>query len=246
MHPDPLEFLYRYDEVRDREVVGLVASTLAYGRVNQILSSVEKALGVLGPEPARFVTDTSDKEVRRLFKGFKHRFTTGSDMAALLVGAGRAVQVHGSLNTCFEAGLDPRDETVVPAMERFATEVMGLAGCQCDFTLPSTAGGSACKRLNLYLRWMVRRDEVDPGGWDGISPSMLVIPLDTHMFRTGLALGMTRRKTADLKTALEITEGFRRIAPEDPVRYDFCLTRLGIREEMSLLDFLEGIEESQG
>ena len=106
--------------------------------------------------------------------------------------------------------------------------------------LPSPSAGSACKRLNLFLRWMVRQDNVDPGGWDSVSPAKLIIPLDTHMHRIGRRLGLTPRRQADLRTAIEITEGFRGICPSDPVRYDFALTRLGIRRDEGVEDFLSG------
>lgn len=243
VHPDPLEFLYKYRGVRDREVVGLVASSLAYGRVAQILRSVEVVLDVLGKHPADFIAAASRKDLERALSGFKHRFTTGSDVVGLLTGARRATEKHGSLNKCFVAGLTREDDSVVQALEKFAVEITGPGACTCDFLLPSSGKGSACKRLNLYLRWMVRRDDVDPGGWKGVSPAMLVVPLDTHMHQTALALGLTSRKPADLRTALEITAGFREFAPKDPVKYDFSLTRLGIREETSLDEFLSNLDE---
>ncbi|MBW2545477.1 MAG: TIGR02757 family protein, partial [Deltaproteobacteria bacterium] len=111
--------------------------------------------------------------------------------------------------------------------------------------VPLPAKGSACKRLNLFLRWMVRRDDVDPGGWDDIPPSKLVIPLDTHMHRICLAFGFTKRKQADMKTALEITDSFRAIVPDDPVRYDFALTRLGIRKDAAPASLLNKWEHIQ-
>lgn len=246
MHPDPLEFLYDYPDVRDREVVGLIASALAYGRVAQILRSVSSVLEIAGPLPAEFVSRSTRRTLERKFEGFKHRFTTGSDMAGLLSGARTAIRKHGSLNACFTYGMSASDDTVVPALEKFACVLTASGCCPPDFLLPAAGKGSACKRLNLYLRWMVRSDEVDPGGWTGVPASILVVPLDTHMHRTGLALGLTTRKQANLRTALEITAGFRRIVPEDPVRYDFSLTRLGIRDDSSLDEFLERVEESQG
>lgn len=94
-------------------------------------------------------------------------------------------------------------------------------------------GASAAKRLMLFLRWMVRNDELDLGLWKSLTPQDLIIPLDTHMMHISAILGLRNRKSADLTTALEITEGFRRINPEDPVKYDFCLTRLGIRPDLS-------------
>lgn len=246
VHPDPLEFLYAYDNVDDREVVGLIASALAYGRVAQILTSIEKVLDVLGPNPASFVRGSTDRGLRRSLAGFKHRFSTGEDVATLLGGVRSAVAEHGSLNACFLAGLVHGEEDVTGAMGRFSSEVAALAPGSCGFILPSTEGGSACKRLNLYLRWMVREDEVDPGGWTGVDPALLVVPLDTHMHRSALALGLTTRRQADLRTAVEITRGLREIAPLDPVRYDFSLTRLGIREGLSLDEFIDGIEKTQG
>jgi len=119
----------------------------------------------------------------------------------------------------------PEDDTVIPALEGFAKAFFPSGS---PFLIPAPSKGSACKRLNLFLRWMVRQDEVDPGGWDLIPPSKLVVPLDTHMHRIGLLLSFTNRKQADLQTALEITDAFRKVAPHDPVKYDFVLTRLGI------------------
>ncbi len=227
VHPDPLEFLYRYEGGPDRDVAGLVASSLAYGRVKQILRSVEDALGRLGPAPARFAAESSKSELSAALTGFRHRFATGDDLAALLSGAGRIVRRYGTLGARFSALVDDTDETVLPGLRAFAAELAEGTGTP-GHLLPCPDRGSACKRLHLFLRWMVRRDEVDPGGWDGVSPAKLVVPLDTHMHRISLALGLTRRKSADLATALEVTRAFRKFSPEDPVKYDFALTRLGI------------------
>ncbi len=232
VHPDPLEFLYDYDDPSDREVVGLVASSLAYGRVAQILKSVRCVLRRIGPRPARFLRDVSETSLKRDFAGFRHRFSTGEDISAMLLGARGVIERCGSLQSCFVAALNNGDETVLPALSVFAKELNGAG--RCGHLLPDPARRSACKRLNLFLRWMVRSDEVDPGGWRAVPAAKLIVPLDTHMHRIGLALGATRRKAADMRTALEITDAFRRISPEDPVRYDFALTRLGIRSDMDL------------
>ena len=234
VHPDPLEFLYDYPDVRDREIVGLIASSLAYGRVVQILKSVRRVLDTLGASPYRLLSGDPRKIPVRKLRGFKHRFATGDEMIALLKAAGRVIKKHGSLNQCFLQEFSDGDANVIPALEAFAHE---LGGGQSHL-MPCAARGSACKRLNLFLRWMVREDEVDPGGWVGISPAKLVIPLDAHMFRFGKTLGFTERKTADLTTALEVTAGFRAISPHDPVKYDFALTRLGINNLPGLDEIL--------
>jgi uncharacterized protein (TIGR02757 family) len=156
----------------------------------------------------------------------------------MLLGARRVIRLYGSLHACFAAGLRETDDTVIPALTDFVKELMG-GDVPCDkYLVPEPGRGSACKRLHLYLRWMVRKDAVDPGGWDGIPASKLVIPLDTHMYQIGVALRLTKRNQADLRTALEITNAFREIVPEDPVRYDFALTRLGIREDTDIAAFL--------
>lgn len=229
VHPDPLIFLYRYDDPADREIVGLLASSLACGRVEQILRSVENALARLGP-PAAFLRDSPPETLRRAAAGFVHRWTRGKDLAALLIGARDVIAQHGSLQACFVKGMTPGDANVLGALDGFALQLRRHGGS----LVPSPCKGSACKRLLLFLRWMVRNDAVDPGGWTDVSPARLVVPLDVHMHRIARHLGLTDRKQADMRTALEITRAFTAFSPEDPVRYDFSLTRLGIRRDVSL------------
>lgn len=233
VHPDPLEFLYEYPDLPDREIAGLVAALLAYGKVTQILRSVSIVLGRMG-SPAAFLRRASAGSLLRTFSGFKHRFTTGEHLARALLGAKRMIEREGSLGACFMSGLRDEDETVVPALSAFMTKMMAGSGGGYSSLLTSPERGSACKRLNLFLRWMVRRDRVDPGGWDAVPASKLVVPLDTHLFRISRTMGLTDRRVADLRTALGITAAFRTVAPEDPVRYDFALTRLGIRGEQGV------------
>ncbi len=229
VHPDPLEFLYAFHDPLDIEVVGFIASSLAYGNVTQILRSVSLVLTKMGPCPSAFVLNSPFKRVANTFSDFKHRFTTGQDLARLLWAVRRVIERHGSLQKCFMSRLRRDDHTVIPALSAFVENIFPDG---CDFLIPTPGKGSACKRLNLFLRWMVRRDDVDPGGWDGVLPSKLVVPLDTHMHRIAMALGLTKRKQADLRMAIEITEAFRKLSPNDPVRYDFVLTRFGIRKDL--------------
>jgi uncharacterized protein (TIGR02757 family) len=229
VHPDPLEFLYPYEDLGDREIVALIASSLAYGNVKQILRSVSLVLGKMGPRPSAFLLNSPFNRIAESFTDFKHRFTTGQDLARLLWGMRLVIEKHGSLQKCFMSRLRRGDLTVIPALSAFVENVFPDG---CDFLIPAPGKGSACKRLNLFLRWMVRRDDVDPGGWDGVHPSKLLVPLDTHMHRIAVTLGLTKRKQADLRTAIEITEAFRKLSPSDPVRYDFVLTRFGIRKDL--------------
>jgi uncharacterized protein (TIGR02757 family) len=241
VHPDPLEFLYDYPDPLDMELVGFIASSLAYGRVAQILKSVSIVLEKMHGSPRKFLIGSSEKAIRSAFSGFKHRFTTGEEMASMLISARELIEEYGALYECFFKSFNKDDETVLPALTAFIKRFNRDVSDSKNSLLPSPDKGSACKRLNLFLRWMVREDKVDPGGWKGIPASKLIIPLDTHMYRICSSLNMTCRKPADMTTAMEITEYFRKISPEDPVRYDFAITRLGIRNDAEPELFFAGL-----
>lgn len=246
VHPDPLEFLYEYDDPDDREIVGLLAASLAYGRVAQILRSVRWLLSRLGVRPRRFLEQTTPADLQDALATFKHRWTTSQEVVDLLGGIRRALERHGSLRQAFLANVQAGQETVQPALERFVSELQVGSCLPRNSLLPIVRAGGACKRMHLFLRWMVRCDDVDPGGWHEVPPAGLIVPLDTHMHRLGLALGLTRRRQADLRTALEITQAFRVICPQDPVRYDFALTRFGIRSELDEHEFLAQCKAIRG
>jgi uncharacterized protein (TIGR02757 family) len=229
IHPDPLEFLYDYDDIEDREIVGLIAASLAYGRVNQIMKSVSFILKFMGPEPSKFLRNTTFESIKSASSGFKHRFTTSEELAIFLFNIKKILEGYRSVNACFMEDYDKKKE-MMPVLLNF---VRKLRAGECEYynsLIPLPTGKCAYKRLNLYLRWMIRKDNVDPGGWDNIPASKLIIPLDIHMHRIALTFQLTRRKQADLNTALEVTEAFKKYSPDDPVKYDFALTRLGIHE----------------
>jgi len=224
--PDPLQFLYNYNDVRDREIAALLASGLAYGRVNLIIKNLGFVLENI-PNPYEFLLYGDINFLRTSLSGFKHRFTDGNDILELLSGLKKVLIKYGSLENCLKFYM--KKNNLLIALSGFVNEIKG--GNEKSFLLTDTENGSACKRLFLFLRWMVRKDDVDCGGWQCISPKDLIVPLDTHLFRISKELGLTGRKQADLKTAIEITENFRKINPDDPVKYDFVLTRFGIRKE---------------
>jgi len=227
VHPDPLEFLYHYDDVKEREVAGLIASALAYGQVKQILRSVSIILDILGHEPSVFLKDISYKDIEKNFSAFKHRFTTGAEITGLLINISKVLKKYGSLYECFLSGFTGNRE-YLDALLGFIRELR-MGDCDCyNSLLPMPSGKCAYKRMNLFMRWMVRKDNIDPGGWDRIPASKLIIPLDIHMHRISLKYGFTKRKQADMASALEITEALRKFCPDDPVKYDFALTRPGI------------------
>jgi uncharacterized protein (TIGR02757 family) len=231
VHPDPLVFLYAYADIRDREIAGLLASSLAYGRVAQIHKSLCRVLEKMGPSPFRFLNHSTPRSLTAAFGGFSHRFATGENLVNLMLAIQRVLGRYGSIHGCFLSGMTNDADTVLPDLTQFVAAFTAGNAQGIGHLIPLPERGSACKRLNLFLRWMVRRDDVDPGGWDQIPASKLIIPLDVHLHRVGVRLGFTRRKQADMLTALEITRAFSRMIPEDPLRYDFTLCRMGMDGE---------------
>ena len=180
-------------------------------------------------KPFDFVTSHSEKDFLKIYKGFVHRFTTDEDLAKLFRGMKHVLKEYGNFENLYLCGV-----------EKFVDE-MNLS--QKSYLVPSPADGSACKRLNLFFRWMVRNDEVDPGGWTKADAADLVVPLDTHAFKAAKILGFTEKKAPNYKAALEITSHYAEIAPEDPVKYDFALTRFGIRDDMTFDDFRREVKD---
>jgi len=228
--PDPLEFLYHYDSRADREVVGVIAASLAFGKVSQILRSTQRVLEPMHPSPAAFIRTKDYDELCTVFQGFRHRWTTHEDLCAMLCNIKTTLQDFESLEDCLLSGLDTNEPTLLTGLTTLGNHLKAHSH-PCKI-IASPTKGSACKRLNLFLRWMVRNDEVDPGCWRRVPASKLIVPLDTHMHRLAQRLGLTERRDGTMRTALHITEGFRSLRPDDPVRYDFSLTRLGIRDDM--------------
>jgi len=231
IHPDPLEYVLRFEDPADQEVAGLIASGLAYGRVGHILKSLEKIFDVI-KRPSTDLETMRRSDLLETFGSFRHRWTTGEELVHLLRGMAILREEHGSLENCFLLGSGASDQDVIPALVSFVAKLRLASGRRDSSMLACPSMGSACKRMFLYLRWMVRRDEVDPGPWTRVSSAQLIVPMDVHMHRVSRQLGMTSRKQADLKSALEVTDFFRELVPEDPVRYDFALTRPGIRSQL--------------
>ncbi len=224
---DPLTVLFKYSSSSDIEIVGLIASSLAYGRVSQILKAVHIVLEVMRESPYDYLKRNNKSEISNNFKEFKYRFTKGKDIAGLLIGMKNAITEYNSLENLFVKNYI-KGESIINAMDKFVENILNFSQCKANYLIPSPKKGSACKRLCLYLRWMVRKDEVDLGIWNKVSKSDILIPLDTHMFNISKKFDFTKRKSADLKTAVEITERFKNINRDDPVKYDFSLTRFGI------------------
>lgn len=241
IEPDPLQFVRRYPDPGDREVSAFIASSMALGRVQSILNVVARILDAI-PRPVADLLSLSIGEIRERLDGCFYRFFRVEHLVGLLVALKRTLEEDGSLEHSFAVAADGvaagTDEPWRPTLD-------GLSGLTDDLRrradgalentllLADPRRGSSCKRLFLFLRWLVRSDVVDPGGWSTVLPSQLLVPLDVHMLGVARRLGLTRRTAASMRTAIEVTDGFRRIHAGDPVRYDFCLTRPGINPRLS-------------
>jgi uncharacterized protein (TIGR02757 family) len=233
---DPLITLRGFTDKSDLEIAGLVAALLSYGRVETIIRNCNDLFDRMDRRPAAFIRNSGFKTKVQIFKKFKHRFNTGTDIALLLQAIADIIKKFGSIECFFKHALRRSDTGMHGALTSFSESVTtGIRNISdhlthgISFIIPSPRNGSACKRLNMYLRWMVRPDDgIDRGVWKRIAPSELIMPVDTHIARITRQMGITTRKTPDWRMAEEVTAYLRRIDPFDPVRFDFSLCREGM------------------
>ena len=237
LEPDPLQFLHKFKDEKDIEIVGLIASIFAYGNVKQIENTLKKFIIVFDGKPYSFIKNFSlGKDSNKIF-GIKHRFYTEDDISKLFMIINKEIKKHKSIKQIFLQGCNISDGNVKNGISNFSNhflnsflETFGEVSAGIKFMFPLPEKGSACKRMNLFLRWMVRKDELDFGLWKEISTSKLVIPVDTHIARISRLLNLTKRKNADWKMAEEITSKLKKYDSEDPIKYDFAICHIGIRK----------------
>jgi len=235
--PDPLQFLHLYKNEKDIEAMGFIASVFAYGNVTQIINTINKIVRLSGNKPYAFVLDFKREDLRK--ESLIHRFYSEEDIIDFFVSMSKAYHQFDSLKELFLKFYNPDCINLKEAISGFSnyfienykkiTNRKELSlGSRFMFPLPEK--GSACKRMNLFLRWMVRKDDLDFGLWNEIPTSKLVIPVDTHVARVSRSLRLTKRKNVSWKMAEEITEKLKKIDPADPVKYDFAICHIGMRK----------------
>ena len=259
---DPIQIVKRFERPDDREIVGFCAAALAFGRVTSVLQSVERLLAVMGERPARFVRSFDPRRDAGPFEGLGHRWTRGADLIELVWILRQMLECAGSLEAFFLLGDESSAEDIGAGLDSFSARALALdshrstvssAGPRSrkadsggrpgvGYFFPRPSAGSGCKRLNLFLRWMVRRDALDLGIWRRVSPARLVVPLDTHIVRVSRCLRLTRYASPGWAMAREITAALRRLDPQDPVKYDFALCHLGM---MNACGFNRAQKDSQ-
>jgi len=232
---DPLQCVHGFSDRKDIEIAGLIAAVLAYGRAEIIIRNAEAVFDRVSREPYKFAMETTFSEKQATFKGFKHRFNDGNDMAILFESIAVCIRQYGSLEELFTSDpqKEPSQKTRIDhftgELKKIGKSIVKKVPQSFDYLLPSPSSGSACKRMNMYLRWMVRKeDRIDFGIWIKVSPSTLIIPVDTHIAKLSRQMKFTKRKSADWRMAEEITAGLRKYDSKDPVRFDFSLCRVGM------------------
>ena len=230
---DPVSIVWNYPDPADREVVALVCACMAYGRVSLLKRAIKTVLRPLGPCPAQSLRDFKpDGPAAQEIQDFVYRMTRGPDVIALFAAIGSALNEVGSLKAVFDHGHHADDSDYQRALTHFVSDLRRRGGSERRgflYLLADAGKGGACKRLNLFLRWMVRGpDDVDLGLWSDLPTQKLAMPLDTHIVRIARYLGLSSRRTTDWKLAKEIASNLAMLDPIDPLKYDFALCHLGI------------------
>lgn len=235
---DPIEFVHQYKNSEDIEASGFIASCLAYGRVDIFKPVIEKTLKAMGKSPYDFLLGFDVRRKRHLFSSIKYRFNENDDIVCLLYVLSVLLKKYKSIEYVFKQFYKEEDPDIGNGLAGFINYVLNVdtsevygenihpSGLLQFF--PSPSKGGACKRMNLFLRWMVRDRDIDFGIWKGIPKNRLIIPLDTHIAKISRCLGFTRRTSPDWKMAIEITGSLKMFDPEDPLKYDFALCHHGI------------------
>lgn len=234
--PDPLEFPHRFKDKRDIEISAFISSVFAYGNIKQIMSVLEKIHSIMQSSPYEFVSNYNYKEGLEIFNGIKHRFYTDVDIASLFQCLKEVYDCYGSLNYLFLLYYFEKDENLKNSIHFFSGRLVELTSKMngvtngIKFMFPDPYKNSACKRMNLFLRWMIRKDELDFGLWPEIPPSKLLIPVDTHIAQICGKLKLTKRKNISWAMAEEITDNLKKYNSTDPVKYDFAICHIGMRK----------------
>lgn len=241
---DPIWNLHKFSDAKDIEIMGLITSCYSYGQVNLINNFIEKLLNRIGNKPHEFTINFSKRKDKKFLSGLGYRFHTDADLVMLFQSLHTVLSSYGMLQNLFMENYSNEHENIIPALTTFSQILVNnidipkktpvtrfrlrydknvKSKSYFRYLLPNPSQGSTCKRLMLFLRWMVRKDEIDFGVWDKIPPAKLIIPVDIHISRVARKLRLVKRKSIDLKFAVELTDKLKRFDPDDPVKYDFSL-----------------------
>jgi len=232
---DPICIPHRFGDKHNIEITGFFAAIFAWGNRATIINKCTELINRMDGNPHQFITQASEKDLGKLV-GFKHRTFNDTDLLYTIAFFKQWYSHHSSLENAFAASIKRTDNTVENGLNAFRNHFFSLSHVppRTYKHVASPQQQSACKRINMYLRWMVRKDNegVDFGIWKKIKPSQLVCPLDLHVQRVALQLGLLTRTQSDWKAAIELTQNLKQLDPIDPVKYDFALFGLGVTQQL--------------
>lgn len=235
IEPDPISIPHQFTDKHDREIMGFWVSILAWGQRKTIINKALELIELMDGAPYDFIVNHEEEDLRR-FMTFKHRTFQVIDTLYFLRFLQWYYRRHDSLEDAFARHLSPDTPHVGPALRGFHELFFSLpdAPQRTRKHIATPDRKSSCKRLNMFLRWMVRHDDrgVDFGCWSRIQPRQLLMPLDVHVDRVARQLGLLERKQRDWQAVLELTAAMRQFDPDDPVKYDFALFGLGVLGEI--------------
>jgi len=230
---DPICIPHQFSKKQDIEIAGFFAAIFAWGNRTTIIQKCNELMMRMDNAPHEFCMQHQSGDLKRLL-GFKHRTFTDTDLLYFVSFFHFHYRQHDSLETAFTRWMQPNDENIENALNGFYTYFFSLPDVPSRTLkhIACPAKKSACKRINMYLRWMVRKDKhgVDFGLWKGIQPSQLVIPLDVHVARVARHFNLIQRRPTDWQTAVELTQLMKSIDPKDPAKFDYALFALGVLE----------------
>jgi uncharacterized protein (TIGR02757 family) len=215
LYQDPVSLVHRFSSIGDREIAGFIAAQFAYGKIELFMSFLEKLFAVMGNGPVNFIRDGRFEAL----SGMYYRFHRADDLVMLFDVLKRILDEHGTFGAMFRTLYDGNTQkTIWRIRERYVPD-----GKRLLFFFPRARSAGAQKRWNMFLRWMVRKDDMDLGIWDFIDPADLIVPLDTHIYKIGKCLGWITGNTPSFRAAREVTEALKKFSPTDPLKYDFFL-----------------------
>lgn len=227
---DPVEFPHRYKKEEDILIIGFISAIFSFGRVVLFKSVLQRLFERIGEEPTTTIENLTFSEISRISKGLSYRFYSEEDIRTLILILRRILKKHTFLDfisSCIVKG------DIVSSLVNLRIAALKEAdqiSPGVRFMFPDILSGGTSKRLMMFMRWMVRKDNIDFGIIDRLRPRDLIIPLDTHIAHISIMLKLTSRTRSDLRMAIEVTEGLKKFDPDDPIKYDFPLAHIGISE----------------
>lgn len=239
---DPIKIVHYYKYDLDKEIFAFIASLYSYGNVKQIINTLQKVKLIMGSSPYDFVMNFKNF-VNHNNVNLIHRFNTNKDFENLIRILKKILNEYSSLKNLFLSDYNPSDENIKYSLHKFVNALIdtghkvtnGKLNDGLRFFFPDPIKNSSCKRLNLFLRWMVRKDKIDLGLWKEIDTSKLVIPLDTHIIKIARIFNLTKLTSPSWKMAEEITNSLKKFDQKDPVKYDFALMHISSRKDLDLI-----------